>query len=363
MHIHTSQLIEGCMITKDVTGKTNHPIVEKNTVVKPIHIEILHDFMIDEVEVGPKLANGSTFKPKESKEEPSIVEESLDERRGASPFVDHYLEGVAAYKRMYQNWKSGADVDIASVRETFLPLFKRASRHANDVITLHHYSSKSDYIYHHSVAVGLLSFLIASKLQFNEREQLQVGISGLLSDCGMAKIDERILSKSGPLTEAEYTEIKQHPSYSYKMLERVSSVSQSVRFGALQHHERMDGSGYPLGVHDNKLHPYGKIIAVSDMYHAMTCERLYKTKQSPFRVIEAIMKDQFGKFDPHVVQVFVKQITNFSAGTKVRLSNNQHGEIIFIEDQLPTRPMIRLSHSDQIIHLKDYPQTYIEEVL
>ncbi|KGX86974.1 HD-GYP domain-containing protein [Pontibacillus marinus] len=363
MRVHPSQLVPGCMVLKDVMGQTNHPIIEKNTVIKPIHITVLHKFLIEEIDVGPKLASGEVFKPEEYIEEEESEEAKNTPVRGITSFADQYLDAVQAYKSMFKNWQAGSSIDISKVRKTIVPLIHEALKDKSQVFMLHHYSTKENYFYHHSIAVGLLSSIIAKQMNFSQGEIIQIGLTGFLSDAGMSKIEERIMKKRGPLTSREFEEVKKHPTYSYRLLEKIPVLKNEVRIGVLQHHERRDGSGYPIGIAEDKLHPYGKIVAVSDMYHAMTSERIYKTKKSPFKVIEEMMQDQFGKFDHKVVQAFIDSMTNFSTGTKVKLSNNQEGEIVFIEAKTPTRPMVRLFHNNEIIHLKNYRDLFIEEIV
>ncbi|MYL54232.1 HD domain-containing protein [Pontibacillus yanchengensis] len=362
MRIHPSQLVSGCMVTTDIMGKTNQPIIPKNTVIKPIHMTVLHKFLVNEVEVAPKLASGEAFLPEHAIEEENMDQDDHKEEQHI-PFLNLYLEAVQKYKNMFKDWQSGAPINIAKVRNLLVPLIEKAHENKGKVFMLHHYSTKENYFYHHSIAVGLLSAVIAHQLKYSHGEIIQVGLTGFLSDCGMAKIDERILFKKAPLVTPEFEEIKKHPTYSYRLVENIPVLKNSVRLGVLQHHERMDGSGYPIGLNSSKLNPYGKIVAVCDLYHAMTSERLYRSKQSPFMVIEELMQDQFGKFDHIVVQALIISMTNYSTGTHVRLSNNQNAEIIFMEPKLPTRPMVRLQHNEEIIHLKDHSSLFIEEIL
>ena len=121
----------------------------------------------------------------------------------------------------------------------------------------------------------------------------------------------------------------------------------------------MDGSGYPLGISKEKINNYARILAVSDIYHAMTSERFYKKKQSPFKVIEALYKEQFNRLDPRVVHVFTSSLTKRSLGKMVNLSNDVIGEIVFIDDDYPTRPLVKLESTEEIISLQKNPDLYI----
>lgn len=361
MRVHPSQVVPGCIITNDILGKTNRPLITKNTVVKDIHKQVLHRFLVQQVEVAPKLSSGEPFMP-EAPEEPAI--ESRVEKHIADPktFMEQYLQAVKAYKKWFAEWQAGATIHIGAVREVLVPLLEQIKKSRKDIFMLHHFSTKDDYLYHHAVSTALIAAFLGEKLGMNRGEWIQLGLAGLLSDAGMAKLSKQILLKETSLTEKEYQEVKKHPTFSYRMVENIPVLNKAAKLGILQHHERLDGSGYPLATEEKKIHMFARVIAVSDMYHAMTSERLYRSKQSPFLVLELMMKEQFGRFDHAVVQAFVKSMTNYTTGTKVKLSNEQSGEIVFVDPAHPTRPMIRIDEGSDIIYLKDFNDIYISEI-
>ena len=178
----------------------------------------------------------------------------------------------------------------------------------------------------------------------------------------MAKLPPRLYEKPNHLTKMEFSQLEQHPVYSYQMLKDLPSIREGVVLAALQHHERLDGSGYPLKIKNQKLHPYGKLIAVIDVYHAMISIRPYRPKQSPFKVLELMSQEQFGKFDPQILFLLIDEIVRLSIGTRVRLSNFDVGEIVFTERSQPTRPIVRLEGGSTIA-LKDHRELFIDEIL
>lgn len=363
MKVHPSQVTMGCIITKDVMGMTQRPLIPKNTVIHPIHIKVLKQFKVQVVEVANKLSDGSPFIPDEKiDEDQEVVSTKKPTEEATLSFQDQYLEAVQSYKKWFEDWRGGAPIDMNAIRKVMVPLLERAIESKRDVFLLHHFSSKNEYFYHHSVAMGLISAFLASKMKYSYGDWIQVGLAAVLSDSGMAKINQNILHKTTALREEEFNQIHTHPTLSYRLVEKIPTLGTNAKLAILQHHERLDGSGYPLGLRQEKLHTYSQIIAVSDMYHAMTSERAYRKKHSPFRVLEEIQKEQFGRYDHKVVQVFIKEMTNYSQGTNVRLSNNQKAEIIFVESAYPTRPMVRLE-DNHIYALKDHTELHIEEVL
>lgn len=370
MRVHPDELVSGCLITKDVMGQTLQPIVPRNTVVKDIHITVLKKFLIDEVSVSPKLVNGEPFQPESVIEDEQEKKQEKEKEKQSSPkreqddwsFIDYYLHSVKQTKALFEDWQAGSPVDIVKIRDHLIPLIKIAEQSPELVFSVHHYSNKEMYLYHHMVTMALLANLLAYKMDYKRGERFQVALSAYLSDAGMAKVDRKILEKTSPLNSQEFSEVKKHPIYSYRMIENLSTLTNAVKLSVLQHHERLDGSGYPMGLKDNRIHPFAKIIAVADMFHAMTSERNYRSKQSPFKVIEEIHHYQFGKLDPDTVQVFINSLTNFSNGTRVQLSDHSKGEIVFIDRKNPTRPMVKLENGT-IIDLKQQSDLYIEDII
>lgn len=365
MRVYKGQVVPGCVLLRDVKGKTNRPIIPENTVLTEEHIAVLHNFLIDQVDVSERMSDGKLFRPSPVAEEEKIEESTPDTARNIVDltFEEHYIAVVEEYKTLFNSWrKNNTPFDSLAVRNLIIPLINRMDDIGSAVYTLHQYVDKKDYFYHHSVAISVLSAYLGKKMGYQKGEWFQIGLAGLLSDAGMARLDSFAFKKEGALTNEELVEIRKHPTYSYRMIEHIASIPYSVKLAVLQHHERIDGSGYPLGLSKEKIHSFARIIAVCDIYHAMTSERLYRKKQSPFKVIEELQKEQFSKLDPRVVQIFVKAIANFSMGTKVLLSNDQTGEIVFIEQHNPTRPIVKLDNGD-IITLSNQPDLHISEIL
>lgn len=362
MLVKINELKEGCILSNDVFGRTNRPIVPKNTVITTEMIEFLHAFLIKDVEIKRTMVDGTSIIASE------VLEEDVDKKEqgkseSEASFSDLFLQAAKAYKREFHSWQSGLPVDVSKVRQILLPLIEKSDSSSAELFQLHHYSTESEYLFQHSIAVGLISGFIGKKLQLSKGDIVQLAMAGCLADCGMAKIPPAILNKKEALTSSEFAEIKGHPTYSYKMIKDSSLIRDAGKIGIFQHHERLDGSGYPLGERDQKIHQFAKIIAVADTFHAMTSARLYRKKQSPFKVLEMIIQDNFGKFDIAAIKALQSGIMNFSIGSKVRLSNGQIAEILFIAEKSPTLPLVKIKDTEEIIHLEKSREIFIEEIL
>jgi HD-GYP domain-containing protein (c-di-GMP phosphodiesterase class II) len=362
VQIKIDDLQEGCILTEAVFSLSNRPIISKNSVVTREIMDVLQAFLIKEVDVASTLVNGLPFAPSlDTKEDLAALENSDNESKTLFAL---FLHAAHEYEKEFKGWQSGMPVEIQTIRNFMVPLIEKMEQATSaDIFSLYHLSTEESYIYQHAVAVGVISAYIGKKLNMEKGRIIQLAIGGCLSDCGMAKLKPSILNKKGSLTAEEFDEIKKHSIYSYKMIQNVSSLNDLTKTGIIQHHERLDGSGYPLGDRDQKINEVARIIAVADVFHAMTSARQHRRKQSSFKVLELLQQDNFGKYDISAIQALASGIMNFSVGSRVKLSDGQIAQVLFNEEKSPTRPLVKLEESGEIIHLERYRQIYIEEVL
>jgi HD-GYP domain-containing protein (c-di-GMP phosphodiesterase class II) len=214
-----------------------------------------------------------------------------------------------------------------------------------------------DFMVRNSVLSAMTSYQLAKWNKLPEKDWFQISLAGLLHDIGNVKVDQAILNKPSRLTAEEMQEMKQHTVYGFRLLEGSPSLNQGVWLTALQHHERIDGSGYPLKVKGDKIHPYAKIVAIADTYHAMTSNSHYRKAESPYLVLEELHSGSFGRLDPFYVQTFIERTTQFHNGAFVKLNDGRIGEIVFSDRNNPTRPMVSLN--GQIVNLSQQRQFFI----
>ncbi len=149
------------------------------------------------------------------------------------------------------------------------------------------------YTYTHSVNVGVLSLLLAKKYFGNsDRHNLrELGVGFFLHDLGKIKIDPAIINKEGKLTFDELQAMRRHPLYGFNILNDVNQLTTECKLIILEHHERVDGSGYPYGLYGGEIHVYARICALVDMYDALTTDRPYRVKMSPFHALNIIKSE------------------------------------------------------------------------
>lgn len=135
-----------------------------------------------------------------------------------------------------------------------------------------------EYLYQHSFQVTLYSLAIAKELGYSSNDLRNIGIGAMLHDVGKLMVPTSILLKPGRLSDEEYETMKHHTTYGFEILRNLHTISLLVAHCAFQHHERLDGSGYPRGLVDYEIHPYAKVIAVADVFDAVTSNRVYREK-------------------------------------------------------------------------------------
>ncbi len=356
--VRVSDLRLGSIIAKDIKANTQYPIIYKNTKITREHLPVLQAFQISQVPVIT-----SSIEAKENDATISEEQENIVATVASTPFEKKYRDVVEKFKVEFSNWESGSNVNITKIRAYILPLIDNVLEKRERIFILNEFSTSKDYIYHHSVAISLICAVIAQKMGYSKGDILQIAIAGAVADCGMAKINKKIRDKNGPLTEYEFKEIQEHPYYSLQMINGISTLKSEMKIAVYQHHERLDGSGYPKGEKGNKISIFAHIIAVADVFHAMTCERIYRSKESPFKVLEMIREAEFGKFNIQVVQALITCVADLSLGSKVELSNGQEGSIVFTNKTSATRPVIKLDGSNDIIDLSKNRRIYIERLL
>ncbi len=357
-----SDLRLGSVIAKDIIANTQFPIIYKNTKVARDHLPVLKAFQISQV---PVLASSIELEKANKQEVAATSSEQREtiEEAYITPFERKYIDVVEKFKMEFLNWESGSKVDITKVRTNILPLIHDVLENREKIFILNEFSDSKNYIHHHSIAISLICAVIAQKMGYSKGDIIQIAIAGAVADCGMAKVGKKIREKNGPLTEYEFKEIQEHPYYSLQMVNSISILKSDMKIAVYQHHERLDGSGYPRGDKGNAISIYAHIIAVADVFHAMTCERVYRTKESPFKVLEMIRESEFGKFNIKVVQALTTCVADLALGTKVELSNGLEGSIVFTNKTTETRPVVKLDGSNDIIDLAKNRSIYIERLI
>jgi HD-GYP domain-containing protein (c-di-GMP phosphodiesterase class II) len=218
-----------------------------------------------------------------------------------------------------------------------------------------------DVTYTHSLNVSMIAKVFGKWLDLPQARIDDLGVAGLLHDVGKIQIPDAILNKPGKLNPEEYDEIKKHPIYSYR-LAQTQNVSKYVLKAILMHHERYDGSGYPTGAKGDQIDLLAKILAVADVYEAMTATRAYRSKICPFKVLDMLEVESYVQFDPRIIGKILENIANSYVGSKVVLNTGQKGSVVFINKRV-ARPIVEIDGAMFDLSKEEDEKIYIEEVM
>jgi len=196
-----------------------------------------------------------------------------------------------------------------------------------------------EYTFKHSVDVATMAMIVAKQHGFGKNQVYEIGVAGLLHDLGKSKIPNEVLNKPARLTEEEFEIMKQHSVYGYNILKEKESVSVQVRLGVLQHHEKVNGTVYPMGVTADRMHPYAKILSVVDIYDALVTARPYKKAFSQRNAVELIMS-MTSELDLDVMKSFLESMILYPVDSIVQLSNGEKAKVVENNSGYILRPKV-----------------------
>lgn len=233
-----------------------------------------------------------------------------------------------------------AELDVNELLDDALKLIAQGRGSYSIFDMLHSMRQNDDETYAHCLNVGLFCNVFAGWLKLSEEETRLATLCGLLHDVGKMKIPEGLLKKSAVYTEEELWAVKKHAYEGYQLVKNLD-IDNHVKNAVLTHHERCDGTGYPFGLKDAKIDPYAKMVAIADVYDAMTSVRPYRDAMSPIQAVEIMQQEGLLKYDVRFILVFLENVMNTFIGNRVLLSTGEKGEIVFIHKDNVTRPTVK----------------------
>lgn len=201
--------------------------------------------------------------------------------------------------------------------------------------------------YIHSIDVALLAVVIGIQMGYAQEALYNLALAALLHDWGKLSVPSEILNKPSGLTLSEFGQIKQHPIYGERMLRLGSKLPAEVVKVVRQHHERWDGKGYPDGLKGENIHCNAQIVALADVFDALTEDRPYRRALPPYHALEIIFSGINKSFSPDVVSAFRNCLDIYPENSTVTLNTGEIGIVIAVSLEMPTRPTIRVVYNQQ----------------
>lgn len=347
---YVHELTPGMVLSKEIraNGKL---LIAKGAIVTDYAIEKLKKYYINnKVEVYYSDIEDELEKIKKDERTMTVeeVEESLEE----------YTFNVETIFQEMEHLKISSIDEIRKFASKIQGELKSVNSVIKNIVL---YGSGSDTIYRHGVNVAALSTILGKWIGIKGSELNLLTYAAVLHDFGKIKIDKNILDKPKNLTPEEFNIIKSHPTIGYEYIKDIPFLDSSVSYGVLMHHERMDGSGYPLGLKEGKIHKFAKIIAIADTFDAVNSNRVYKSSRGPFEALEIIKKDSLGRLDYEYCNIFLNHVSNYYIGESVILNNEKICKIIQIDINDLERPL--LLDESGFLDLKKHKELSVEKLV
>ncbi|MDR3591642.1 MAG: HD-GYP domain-containing protein [Negativicutes bacterium] len=268
-----------------------------------------------------------------------------------------YNSTVSSIRKSFETLRFFKQVPLNEMRELADGSIEPIIDTSGIINHLHVVHRQDDYTFHHSINVAVLCGVVGRWMGYKDQDFKDLVLAGLLHDVGKTQIPLEILRKPSGLTATEMEAMKLHTTKGYSLLKDME-LSQSVLFAVLQHHEREDGSGYPLGVKGDKIHRFAQIVAIADIYDAMTSDKVYRAKTSPFQAVEALVLDMYGRLSPDVCSIFLNNVRDYFIGNMVELNDGREAEVVYLGQTITARPIVRTSDG-QFIDLERHKDVSI----
>ncbi|KGK88695.1 hypothetical protein DP73_12400 [Desulfosporosinus sp. HMP52] len=328
--ILVSQCNQGTVLAEDVKSCQGTTLVFKDSVLNQYILDVLIAYGIMYVWI--------------------YTLDDLDQRNGKitengnltdqiEPIKQSHAEAVLVVKQVLKELAVGKKINYTKITQISKSVYGNINN-LNVIRCLNSIKDKDEYTYTHCVNVAFYAMLIAKWMNLPKDEIKQVIQAGVLHDIGKVLIPNEILNKRGKLLETEFEIMKNHTLLGYFSIKDLTEINSSIKDAVLSHHERSDGSGYPYGLLSKEIPLSAKIIAIADVYDAMTQDRIYKKGVNPFEAFEMFQTIGMSIFDIQVLNVFLKNISSYFTGLKVILENGEKAEIVYVPPYEITRPVI-----------------------
>lgn len=348
MKVHVMDLNIGDQLLHDTFNAHGLHILSSGTTLTQYDIAKLLEHQITYIDIQP-------YETDLLHEDYGLLTE--DALRLLRPIYDQAIRNT---KSLYQAAEQTGRIDHDFVKKTFSPIASILKQQHDVVDLLLELNIKDDYTYQHSIQVGMLSYYIAKWNNYSEEEAQFIAIAGYLHDIGKCRIDSQLLQRSDKLAAEEESIVAKHTQYGYEIIIN-SNYPYTVALAALQHHERMDGSGYPMKLSGSNISPYAKIVMVADHYsnHITNCPN--QIKQDLFTVLQNLYDLTFSTLDPVITHNFISHMLPNFIGKKIQLDTDEVGKILLINYNDFFRPLIQID--DHFINLSAERQLKIKQVI
>ncbi len=275
-----------------------------------------------------------------------------------------YSQAKKLQKRAFADVLSGRKVNAKGMEAVADGFIDSVFRNQDALACMTRIREKDAYLLEHSVNVSILMTILAKHMKLPKEQIHQLATGALLHDIGKIKVDDKILHKPGKLNDKELRAMQMHAVYSREILEEADGVSSVSLEVAANHHERLDGRGYPQGLNADQLSTHARMIGIVDTYDAMTADRCYKDGMNPINAFKLLKRDVNTCFDEELVNLFIQAIGIHPVGTLVQLKSQKLAIVTQTNFIDPLKPIVKVFYHAKFNHyteIKDIDLTQSNE--
>ncbi len=255
---------------------------------------------------------------------------------------------------MEDGWRRRAAGSLAKeFKEVLTMILDDLSEQQDAMVMLMDMGVYDHYLYQHSLNVCIYACSLGMHIGYSRNDLYTLGLGALLHDIGKMRTPIDILNKKGKLTPEEFAVMQQHAEIGYRILKEEANIPLVSAHCALQHHERIDGSGYPRGLAGSEIHEFAQWIGLVDSYDAMTSHRVYRKAMLPHQAIESLYTGAGTLYTVDKVAAFRDKIAMYPLGITVSLTTGESGVVVDINASCPHRPIIRILEDQEGRTLKE----------
>ena len=264
-----------------------------------------------------------------------------------------YQEARELQGKFIRHLKAGEPIDITPLAAVAEEMVDTMFTHGDAMLCLARIRAKDAYLMEHSMNVAILLANFGRYLGLERNVLKELTLGGLLHDVGKIMTPDEVLNKPGKLTDEEFGVMRQHVVHSYDILSNTAGITPTMLEVAANHHERLDGTGYPQRLKGEQLSLYTRMSGIVDVYDAVTADRVYKQGMQPTQAFRILLKGIDQHFDAELVTKFIKCMGVYPVGTLVQLSNQRLAVVMQRNEQQPLKPMVKvIYHATQRHYLE-----------
>ncbi|WP_199611206.1 HD-GYP domain-containing protein [Flocculibacter collagenilyticus] len=261
-----------------------------------------------------------------------------------------FSEAKVIQQQLFENIQTEKNIDLTSVEVVSDEMINSLSRNDSALAAVINIRDCNDFLFEHSISCAVLIILFAKYLNLDKSIIHDLAIGALLHDVGKVQLPSDILNKQTALSEFEQRVEQRHVNYNQPILSNISGLSNISYRIAMQHHEYLDGSGYPAGLNANQIDRFSRMMAIVDVYDTLTAGTVRQAGVGPIVAYREMLKRVPNHFDEELLQLFIKAVGIYPVGTTVKLSSGKLGIVVARNHNTPTQPRVKVVYHSKYNH-------------